>query len=1155
MPASRSSRLSILTFPQHWKDRTLTVRFLCLPKGNPELPLAGEKSFASANLIFAARLIGGLDNLPRAADGISVGPLLLLKPPADKAALFSELKNHFTIVNRPPVGAPPAGAAPPSFRKPLAESYHALVGDRLMSSSIATADDFHCALHDAHASQPDLPVVLDKTLTWARLTAYLLKQPVLAEACGFMGETTVTLDDPALFAEGGWLYLDLDATSDYSAAAAGFTSLYAARIPPLAAERPLFAAVLFPVGGADPVDDVYRESERYDQGFMRLVHGAQSKEDGDSIRLAWDDEQVADWMIRQVDPKVDAPMGTAGFRVDVRKHGEEIAPWNSLQKIMSVGNLTLGPTIDLGPFTGDGVIEVNPVQISTTRVGEYWLPAYFTTWRGSSLTLTDQELVNLHQHPELDDPALPPHRLGRDEHFVPLDDKVVPLRYGETYDFRVRMADLTRGGPALDIDVDLAPDSIATIDFRRRTHPGQVNILARPTKDARSLKIAKPRLGYPDALFTGKVVFADLSDDFLAKPEREFSVPDPDVLSVTVLVEVRALVGDEVSWFELYRTHRPFDEDALTLDLDIQDHATLSTFSKDQPENGPLSIPSARDLRFTLTAIGREDAGYFDKESAHIGLPITVELRAEATNEDPMFSLPDPPVLGLFFQPPPADGSVADPVQRLAQELDLACSRLTVSGRVGHRTSFGASAALQHTLATEASSITFASNADLIGRWINVVRFTIARDWTWDGLADAGFEVRRIVKRKKKDDLDQLAGNVRVSRSLSPSARTDVELSPRAPQRQFTEVVFFDGFDPKPEPGSFPSETIFEYRIVTTFKGDAVVPDPELLPPLLVPVTTPPVQVPTLVSAGIALSKFVPATDYSSTQQRARSLWIELEDKPFDEDDAYFVRILADAPDPMLTSEPIATVTETSLAIDPEWVRIITPGQPRDRNGLTVMGGLMPNSPDNKHWIMPLPDGLDASSPELFGMYTYEIRLGHTDSRWSTAQGRFGPPLRVSGVQHPAPPLVCQAARTEKVIRVRAAFATPVYKGRNVRPLFPKTVMWGVLYARVQQMDGVSWRNLALTRTELQPPLALLANAAPESNAALLYGEGEFEIGSLHNLLRLVGLPEDAPLTTLAVELFRVDSNPDPAPNPVGVDLGFAQILRISSLIPVPDAC
>ena len=46
---------------------------------------------------------------------------------------------------------------------------------------------------------------------------------------------------------------------------------------------------------------------------------------------------------------------------------------------------------------------------------------------------------------------------------------------------------------------------------------------------------------------------------------------------------------------------------------------------------------------------------------------------------------------------------------------------------------------------------------------------------------------------------------------------------------------------------------------------------------------------------------------------------------------------------------------------------------------------------------------MSEASLELFGMFAYEIRVGH-QKRWSTAQARFGPPLRVAGVQHPAPP-------------------------------------------------------------------------------------------------------------------------------------------------------
>ncbi len=1150
MPAPRPSRLSLLTFPQRFETGTVRVRFLCLPKGDPEAPLAGgQPPFSTANLVFAARLIGSLNDLPVSAQATTVAPLVLDRPPADKALLLSELTRQFRIVPRV---APVAAGPLPSFRKPLAESYRALTGNRQLSSYIAGAGDFECALHDAQASQPAAPAVLDDGITWGRLISFVLKQPALAEACGFIGAATVTLPDPALFAQGGWLYIDLHDTSAYAAAPAGFTSLYAARIPPLSVDGPLYGAVLFPVDGANPVDDVYREAERYSTGFARMVHGAQTEDRGDAIRLAWDDEQVAEWMNRQVDPAHDAPMGTSGYRVDVRHTGDP--SWNSLQRIASRGDLMLGPN-SLGPFTGDSVVEVAPVQIAPGRPGQYWMPPYFATWRGSSLALTDQDLANLHQHPEMDGPDVPAHRLGREKVFVAVDDKLVPLQYGRTYEFRVRLADLTRGGPTSADDGPLAPDSITSIDFRRRTRPAQINVLKRPTKDEPLLEIAKPRLGHPDALFTGKINFAELEADFLAKPEREFSVPDPDVLSVDIGVEVRSLEGEQLSWLPLYSTRRVFAADSMTVDLELQDHPVLAGFPNLQPEEGALVIPTARNVRLTLTAIGRADPGYFDSDQARQGIPVTVEVRADAIAEEALFSPVDQPVRGFFFQPPPSDGTVANPVERLAQELGLQHARLTVRGRAGHRTLFACSPELHHTLATELSAVTFASNADLIQRWVHVLQFRIHRDWTWDGFAEAGSEVRRIVKRPGLPDVDQFAGTFHLSGALAAAATDGVPADVRAPQRQFTDVYFFDAFDPKPPPGAFPAQVTFEYRIAATVKGAGPAPAPVTLPELLVPVTTPPAQTPKLVSAGIALSGFVPADDYSSTAQRARSLWLEFDSPPADPDDNYFVRVLAAAPDPMLTAEIIPEIQEAPLPLDPEWMRLIVPGQPRDNNGLNAMGPLANNTPDRRHWIVPLPDGLSESSPELFGLYTYEIRLGHTESRWSTAQGRHGPALRVAGVQHPPPPLVCQAARTGETILVRAPFATPVYQGRNVRPAFPKTELWAVLYARVRQADGVSWRNLVLTRVELVPAQLNFAHIALDAHAAVLFGDGEFELRAVHGLLRRVGLPDDAPLTALAVELFKNDSVPNPAPDPVGADLGFSRILRISPLVSVPPAC
>jgi hypothetical protein len=977
----------------------------------------------------------------------------------------------------------------------------------------------------------------------------VLKQSALAEACGFIGSATVPLPDAEMFARGGWIYIDLDESSDYSRARAGFRSVYAARLPALSSPRPLYAPVLFPVDGAAPVDDLYREAERYSGGFARMVHGEQS-EDSDAIRLAWDDEQVAEWFNRQVDPALNAPMGTSGFRVDVRREGDNA--WKSLQRIASVRDLELGGR-NLGPFAGEAVVEVAPVQMSAALRGQYWMPSYFATWRGSSLALTDADLVSLHQDPALDGPEAQAHRLGRERVFEPVDDKAVPLLYGQTYEFRVRLADLTRGGPASDDVGSPAPDSTAIVPFRRRRQPEQVAVLSRPSKAAPVLELAKPRLRYPEALFTGKVSVQDLRSDFLSAPEREFGVPDPDIVVLDILVEVRALNGDAMAWLPLYRTTRPFDADAMTLQMAGDDTAVLAGFAGNEPEDGALRVPTARDIRLTFTAIGRDGGNYFESEAARTGIPISVEVRAGAAAEASLLTIPDTPLRSFFFQPPPADGSVASPVERVAAELGVDCSRLTLAGRAGRRTVFGASAELHHTLTPEGSAITFASNADLIRRWVNVVRVTLSRDWTWDGLS-GGLAIRRTIRRKGADDVDALAGTVLVPRVIAGSSRAGIAADPRAPQRQFTEICFFDAFDPKPVAGEFPQELHFEYRIEAAFAGDPPAPEPVILPELRAPVTTPPAQTPKLVSAGLALSEFVAADDYSSTTQRARSLWIELEAKPADPEDAYFVRILADAPDPMLVSENIPEVQELPLALDPEWMRFVVAAQPRDSAGLDSMVLLDQHTPDLRHWIVPLPNGMSVGSPELFGMYTYEIRVGHTDERWSTAQGRFGPPLRVAGVQHPSPPLLCQAARVTEGVRIRAPFATPVYKGRNMRPQVPRTQLWAVLYARVRQMDGVSWRNLALTRAPLLPP-ATIFNAGLEANAAVLFGEGQVAAVNLQQLLRAAGLPADTPLTVLAVELFGAANDVNPAPDPLGLNLGFARMLRVSPLSPVPDAC
>jgi hypothetical protein len=287
-------------------------------------------------------------------------------------------------------------------------------------------------------------------------------------------------------------------------------------------------------------------------------------------------------------------------------------------------------------------------------------------------------------------------------------------------------------------------------------------------------------------------------------------------------------------------------------------------------------------------------------------------------------------------------------------------------------------------------------------------------------------------------------------------------------------------------------------------------------------------------------------------------LWFEFEDEPRDSRDAYFVRILGVGPDPVLIdlSHPNAPrppdTSEPALAIEPEWMRHIVPHQPRDTSGLRAMTPLEPSPRSPRHYLVPLPEGLTPTSPELFGFFTYEVRLGHA-SGWSTAQGRYGPALRVAGVQHPAPPLTCGTGRDEFRVLVRAPYAAAVRNGENVRAREPQTTLWAQLYARVRQVDGVTSRNILIAQVALQH--------RRDNDLAMDdgFGLGEFDLSSVRQTLARLGLPPDAPLTVLTAETFNrtviEHGAADPDWRPLGDMLGHGRILRTSPLVPVPDAC
>jgi hypothetical protein len=289
-----------------------------------------------------------------------------------------------------------------------------------------------------------------------------------------------------------------------------------------------------------------------------------------------------------------------------------------------------------------------------------------------------------------------------------------------------------------------------------------------------------------------------------------------------------------------------------------------------------------------------------------------------------------------------------------------------------------------------------------------------------------------------------------------------------------------------------------------------------------------------------------------------RRLWLEFKEPLADPRDAWFVRPLASTPDPMLLPgvEPVADpVVVEGVPLDPELVRVITPGQAQDLAGLATMQRLEPSATSDRHFLVPLPPNTDAASPELFAFFTYEIRAGHdrgpaADPLWSTAQGRFGEALVLDGVQHPAPELTCAViVEPDGALRVRAPFAAPYVGLRRVLPMQPNTELWVVLYGRVMQADGSTRRNIQLDLRRLSLPRRRRERVVP----LFVEGEASWSGDEVRSALDRAGLPEETPLSTLAVELL-------PEPNgsfadPLGGDLGQVRILRTSPLTAVERRC
>ena len=802
------TRLVLCPFLQNWNGTDLSLRLLVAPQTDPTAPPgAGLTPYVTTDFTFDLRFVTDPFQLPTA--GSPASTVSLPSPtPAGAGAICTALDAQFGIDKT--VGPIDGRIGAPRIAKYAPPAYRAATGYGGDNPLLLTDDSYHCAI------KAPIPVgtslaVQPPVMSWGKVLAQVLRQPLLAEAIGLVRPFTAA--PPAdVIADGGWLIVTLQPGSAWAGllGTPGAVRVYAARIPPLPAARPLFTPVLFPVGAAAVPgnwDDLFRETIEYDDGFAKAVYARQpaqadplADEDGErpaedrGIQLGWDDEQVVTWFNRQTDSTaaaLDAPMGVLGYRVDVRETAG--GAWESLVRARTA--VVLGGT-DHGAADVDWRVEVAPNRLLGDAAGRSWLPSYLTAWTGRSLIGIDAVTAQLRGEPSPTGPV---------QGTLP----ATPLRYGRSYDFRVRFTDLTGGGPGVgDLARNGGPQPITTLPFRRHVRPTGVRVAPRLplTPDEANppdrFEVSRPLLGFPACLMAGGSETDLLADIAPARAQdRAPGIPDPDVDTLEITLEVAAPEPGAPGRYRLLSTvTRPFPAHGpLTVDLqwiDIADVAALPAGPA-----GPIAVPTSRHVRLTLTPLAAAKSDYYAGEDVRRGQPYQVQVRRPATDERDLLTQGGGSLVEAFFLQPAEPGSSAlvvaqraagradeaadDPLGRLAAALDLGRRETTLRARSGQRLMIAAGSLIRHVTGPDGASLTFATGNEVTRLWLVALVFELRRDWSWDGLDHLRIE---------RDG--QEVGRLAASTSAGHEAAGD-------DQRDSSTLVFLDAIDPKPAPGLF----------------------------------------------------------------------------------------------------------------------------------------------------------------------------------------------------------------------------------------------------------------------------------------------------------------------------------------------------------------
>ena len=339
------------------------------------------------------------------------------------------------------------------------------------------------------------------------------------------------------------------------------------------------------------------------------------------------------------------------------------------------------------------------------------------------------------------------------------------------------MVDATNGGPVLDDQRILPGESpISRVHFKRFVPPGPVYWPERdPNPQDATLTqytITRPRLDLPQALYTQypnvrAILLAVMKGNkgLAAADVVDPSIPDIDAptLSIKVLVKTpdfdpHPLPRDHEGYIEWYSTTRRFPDDLdqpYKLNLEFEDCALLSDIELSSQlaakPQGALQIPSARDVKIELRAVGDEKYDDFGNERARLGAVSIIKLHKVADSEAD-FLLPQTPqdiIRSVYLQPTdleqetqPTAKALQNEVlpvlaQRLGGAVGLTTNDTTLLMPPGQRGIFGCSKGLKHYLPANNCSLILTSASELANQWVNVLRWKINRDWTWQRIRDS----------------------------------------------------------------------------------------------------------------------------------------------------------------------------------------------------------------------------------------------------------------------------------------------------------------------------------------------------------------------------------------------------------------------------------